>query len=272
MSLKNNNLVEYFFVGVGKSGTSWIYSFIKKYKLLSIPTIKEPYLIDLPPEKRISQIEKLFDDKNKMSDFSTTYYWDKKNAKKIYSYNPNAKIIITMRLPSDRINSHFAFLQRGGMFTNIDLPTYLNNGDVESIVERSNYWSMIDRYIKEFGIKNVLILPLELLRNNPSKYISLLCDFIDSEQIIPTEDDIKPVRPRSKARNTQLAKLAGKSTSILRKLGLLSILGTLKSSKLINKILYVEENMQHVIPDYGDLTERIHQLDEEYKKHVKEYL
>jgi len=269
---ENNNLVEYFFVGVGKSGTSWIYNFLAKYKLLSIPSIKEPYLIDLPQKKQNTLISKIYERKDKMSDFSTTYYWDTMNPSKIHKYNPNSKIIITVRLPSDRINSHFAFLQRGGMFTGLSLSKYLDNGDIESIVDRSDYWDMINRYVSVFGTENVLILPLELLRNNPSKYISTLCGFIGANDITPTEEDKKPVRPRSRARNTSMALIAGKCTSILRKLGLLNLLGAIKSSKLINKMLYVEENNEKQKTDFGSLIEKVNNLDLDYKSRIGEYL
>ena len=40
--------VKFFFVGVGKCGTSWIFEIARKKALMSVPKIKEPYIIDEP--------------------------------------------------------------------------------------------------------------------------------------------------------------------------------------------------------------------------------
>lgn len=234
--------VEFFFVGVGKSGTSWLFSFFKNYSsLLSVPVIKEPYLIDLDETERVTLIKNIYSSYDRMADFSTTYYWDEENPQKIKSYNPNAKIIITVRKPSDRIKSHFNFLQRSGMYTGMSMSKYIESGDPESIVQRSNYWDMITRYETMFGKENLLVLPLEQLRDNPNKYVERICIFLNHSIIVPNDKDIKPVLKQSKARSVFLAKIAKSVASVLREKGYLQVLGRLKNSKIAYKLLYKEK-------------------------------
>lgn len=259
--------VKYFFVGVGKCGTSWIYNFAKKYSLLSIPKIKEPYLIDkVDPEVEIA---KLYTSRENMADFSNTYFFDHDNPRKIYEYNPDAKIIITTRKPSDRIVSHFAFLQRNGHFSEMSVEQYLSSGDPESIIQRSEFWNIYSRYIEYFSPRNILILPLELLKENPAEYTSNLCKFLEIEVIVPNDDDAKPVLPRSKARSKILARTAKYFALKLRSMGFLVVLGKLKESKYIRKVLFSEVKGKDE-SQFGEFQSKLNDLDSQYKNWLGE--
>ena len=200
-----------------------------------------------------------------MCDFSTLYYWDINNAEKIYNYNKFSKIIITIREPSKRIVSHFGFLQRNGLLTESTLAEYLKNGDTQEIIARSNYTDMINRYISVFGKKNVLLLPLEQLQNSPQLYVDRLLNFLDEPSFILSESDTKPVLKSARARSRLLAKLVKTLAGFLRKIGMLSLLGQLKSSKLIRSILFKTVDNQKQAISFAHRTQEITKLDEDYK-------
>ena len=258
--------VTYFFVGVGKCGTSWLYEFLKRHNILSLPSLKEPYLIDKSPSKQQIIIDKLYSKNIKMSDFSNVYYWDVENPKKIYDYNSAAKIIITVRTPSKRIISHFGFLKRNGMIHEETIGEYLLNEDSFHIVARSYYKDMIERYVAKFGEENVLILPLEQLENTPQFYANRLLDFLDEPRVELTDNDIKPVLKSARARNLFVTKFAKHVALILRTWGLLSLLGRLKYSKLIRLALFktIDQSSQGV--SFGNKTKEIARLDQEYSE------
>jgi hypothetical protein len=256
--------VEVFFVGVGKCGTSWLYEFIKRHDILSVPSLKEPYLIDEPPTRQAEIINKLYGRKTRMADFSNLYYWDPENAQKIHEYNPDARIIVTTRKPSNRIASHFGFLKRNGLLSDDSVAAYLNGPDPERIVDRSRYHDMIERYEAAFGAGRVLILPLEQLEQDPQSYANRFCDFISTTRVTLTEQDIKPVLRSARARNILVARLGKYAATTLRRFGLLSLLGHLKSSTLLRRILF-KETVQDVVLDFGPLTRDIHTLDKEYE-------
>ncbi len=263
-----NEKVTFFFVGVGKCGTSWLYAFFKRHELLSLPSIKEPYLIDTSKQKREKRVRSLYTGNRKKADFSNLYYWDQQNPQKIKAYNPDAKIIFTTRKPSDRIVSHFAFLKRNADIhaQGKSLAQYLENGDPEHLVQRSDYPPMIDRYVAQFGTNNILLLPLEQLKNTPQHYTDRLLKFLQLPPITVTPEDTTPVLKRSTARNPILARKAKWIAVLLRKLGLLRILGILKESLPIRHFLFREiQGNEPIDRDFGTQQEAIDQLDRDYQ-------
>ena len=264
--------VEFFFVGVGKCGTSWIFEIARRKNLFSVPKIKEPYLIDQPASRQTKLTKSLYKSFERMADFSNLYYWDPDNSNKIHSYNPDAKIIITIRQPSRRIASNFKFVKRNGECANQSLSQYLDSGDPIDLVARSRYRPMIDRYKSVFGKDQVLILALEHLKADPQDYLNRLTDFCGTERIILSEDDKAPVLQQANARSPLAAKFAKQTAVTLRKLGLLSLLGTLKDSKLVRKFLYSEQRVKSSGQDdsFGQFEEEVARLDKDYIELLKE--
>ncbi len=265
--------VKYFFVGVGKCGTSWIYEFLRRHNIIATPSIKEPYLVNEDDTRRKELIRQLYNPKEgqDLADFSNVYYWDYENAAKILQVNPQAKIIVTVRMPSERIKSHFGFLKRNALVPeDIRLDQYLDEGDSDSLVKRSEYAVILDRYVTTFGRENVLLLPLEMLKYDPQNYADILLEFLECPKHILTDEDKSPVLAAARARVKWLAKFAKWLATILRSFGLLSLLGYLKRMKLVRKILYrpVVEKEQM---GFGKLSKHINQLDETYVELLRDW-
>lgn len=265
--------VAFFFVGVGKCGTSWIFEIARKKKLFSVPKIKEPYLVDQPASKQKKFVASLYKSFDRMADFSNLYYWDAENPQKIFDYNPDAKIIITIRKPSERIISHFRFVKRNGEYANLSLAQYLQQGDSYRLIDRSVYAPMIRRYEETFGRSNILTLPLELLKSSPQAYLDRLTEFCGGDSIELSPEDMQPVLKQSKARSPIMAKVAKTSANLLRNLGLLRILGMSKDSKFIRSILYQESNEgpQVADRDFGEFADQVAALDQQYEPLLKSY-
>ncbi len=273
---KKDNLksqkVKYFFVGVGKCGTSWLYEFLKRHEITSVPSLKEPYLIDQPASKQQDIIDKLYSNPVKMCDFSNLYYWDIDNPQKIYDYNNASKIIITVRQPSLRIISHFGFSKQNGLIREETIGEYLLNGDFLHIVARSDYAKMIERYVSKFGRDNVLILPLEQLKNTPQIYVDRLLAFLEEPQFALSDDDIKPTLKSARARSLIVAKSGKQLAVILRSFGMLSLLGRLKSSKIIRSILFKTVESSNEDVSFANRTKEINELDQAYSKLLSQIL
>jgi hypothetical protein len=228
----------YFFVGVGKSGTTWLYEFVARHGLGSVPKLKEPHLVDAAPAEQARLVRTLFDSTESMCDFSNTYYVDHENPTRIAAYNPDARVVITCRRPTKRTESHFQFLVRSGMTTEPTLDAYLAAGDEHDLVERSDYQPIVDRYRTTFPAAQTLVLPLEGLRLAPQTYADTLCAFMRHPPVALTEQDTTPVLARSGPRNVRLSRAAQRSSAMLRERGAYRLLGALKRSELLRRAMY----------------------------------
>ena len=234
----NDHTIDVFFIGVGKCGTSWIYKHLSRRGDVGVPKIKEPYILNQPVERRPQMIRDLYDDRRPRCDFSNVYYWDSSIPQKIAEHNPDAKIVLTVRKPSKRVSSHFAFLQRNGDFVDMDLLEYLDSGDQEELIGRSDYQKIYDRYTNVFPRDQVLVLPLELLSADVQEYASRLAAFLGIPEREVNESDSEKVLGRSSARLPLLSRSAKQLAELLRARGHLKLLSSLKESMLVRKLLF----------------------------------
>jgi len=126
----NKDKVEFFVVGAARSGTTSIYKHFSMHPEIFLPRVKECNFfsniesldqevyktpkkekqyhmkIITSPEVYSSLFSEAEDDLLK-GEVSPSYLWDKESAKRIYEYNPNAKIIISIRNPIYRAYSHY---------------------------------------------------------------------------------------------------------------------------------------------------------------------
>lgn len=264
--------VEYFFVGPGKCGTSWLYEFIERHGLASVPSLKEPHIVDVDAAEAAHRIDTLYGSTSKMCDFSNTYSGDEGNAAKIRSYNPDAKIVVTCRLPSERIVSHYHFHVRSGA-DDVGLASFLADPTHRHVVDRSDYTTILERYTATFASDQILVLPLEQLSQDPQVYADRLAAFLGADRVVLGDEDLKKVLVRSRARSKKVAKLAMACSAWLRRRGLTSVLGALKRSSAINSVMFVPTDSvaDETTMDFGDISSEVAALDASYPAFVLEH-
>ena len=119
-----------FIVGTIKAATTSLYHYLKRSESIYLPKIKElHYFSDVksladdkeefnPSVKQHSRVIKTLNEYNSLfpfesenyayyADCSPTYLSDCNAPKKIFEYNPDAKIVIILRHPVDRLISHY---------------------------------------------------------------------------------------------------------------------------------------------------------------------
>jgi hypothetical protein len=118
-------------------------------------------------------------------------------AERLHALTPNARVLIVIREQRDHLLSIYReYVNQGGACT---LKRFLHQYDRCRIPQFDwrffCYHLLIRRYQELFGEQNVLVLPFELLRDNPSKFVSSIERFLETR--LTLEIDPHPVR-RSK--------------------------------------------------------------------------
>jgi len=101
-----------------------------------------------------------------------------RNLKKAF---PNAKIIIVIRNQIDYLSSIYSFRVTSKGQEYRSLRKFLYELGKEGLFEKMNYYNLIKDYVDNFGKENVLVIPLEILRNSPEQFIRKLCSFMRIE-------------------------------------------------------------------------------------------
>jgi hypothetical protein len=116
---------------------------------------------------------------------STTYLASPKAATRIHRLNPDARIIVMLRDPTERAYSAYWHLLRGGraLFSFEDTLRYCP----EQLIDRSLYRHQIQHYVDVFGADRVHVVLLEELVAEAGRVLAEVSRFLGLDQAPPFE-------------------------------------------------------------------------------------
>ncbi len=193
---------QFLVVGVQKGGTTTLHSLLKLHPDIFLPNNKELHFFSLNYEKGLSWYSSHFSEAHfyQIAGEITPYYiFHPYVAERIFKDLGHIKVIVLLRDPVARLISHFKHSVRLG-FEELGIceaikkePERLrdalqslkpNNGRHKnhqelSYVSRSLYRSQIYRYWSVLGKENVLIVPSEILFQDPWLILQRIYDFLE---------------------------------------------------------------------------------------------
>lgn len=200
----------FFIVGAAKSGTSSLWQQLKHHPQVFMPEDelnKEPgFFSDIRKGKRtLNDYLSLFSDatnKNTIKligEASTAYLTDPSSAKRIYDFNPQAKIVIILRNPAERAYSLYRWMAQEGyeyaptFEIALKLEKYRSAKKIPNFFEPEYYYNylyfnsglyytQVKRYIDLFGHKNVHVIKFDALKNEFEETYDNLCSFLEIER------------------------------------------------------------------------------------------
>ncbi len=180
-------------IGVQKAGTSWLAEALNEHPEIYIHPKKEAHYFN----KGKFYINKFhyewtFKNKNEkiVGDITPAYIYEENVAEKIHKYNPDVKMIIILRDPTDRCLSQYKMeMTRGTIEENSGLWDAFSRGlpKYGPMKTRGLYNNQLSRYYKYFKKEQILILQYEELQKNPANFIKKAFDFLELDNsFIPT--------------------------------------------------------------------------------------
>jgi hypothetical protein len=219
--------VNTFVVGAAKSGTTTLADYLSMHPEVFVSPVKEPnhFGSDIRVEdfssafkanthldekdyfkreelepRQVSWVRdplnyhKLFEkgsDYTRRADCSTSYLYSENAAEEIFTYNPNARIIIVLRNPITRAFSHYLMALKYG-FTTLSFREAIEEdkrkpekgwGKSELFLELGEYADQIQRYLDYFPLEQVFIHLTEDLSS--SFFYRELCAFLEVDYFEP---------------------------------------------------------------------------------------
>ncbi|MEG3663269.1 sulfotransferase [Celeribacter halophilus] len=238
--------VNFFLVGAAKAGTTSVARFLEEVPGTYFSPIKEPchFCPDINAESRkeferqnlvdldrylaggmneslhmhqveqpnqYSQLFEVAGDAVVIGECSTSYLPSKEAAKRIFEYNPQAKIMAVLRNPVARIRSHYLMDQRIGLERRpledclkeeLDLGEAANFSNCRMYLAQSDYRDQIARFKSFFPSDQILVLRFEDVVADQKMWLPHVLAFLDlppdSVSLVLPRENSADVMPRFK--------------------------------------------------------------------------
>lgn len=190
-------IVDFFIGGAPKAGTSSIYDAMLEHPQICCPNIKEGHYFSLPEVRNTyyevdfiqseSELSSSYRDHDLIcGDFSPSYLRYTNSFERLKSNNPNIKAIFILRDPVSRMISHYLMDKSLG-YTNKNLDELLNSSKNDlfraEYLDNGSYHNGIEKALKTFGEKNVLLVCFEKLKEDFNQEMGRIYKFLDVEDI-----------------------------------------------------------------------------------------
>lgn len=191
-------------VGAPKTGTSSFFRYLAGHPDIFLPAVKELHYFaypevsdtyyDVPFVTSESEYLSLFDNRRNekaAGDLSPSYLFHTRAAERIREFQPEARIIISLRNPIKRAISHYLMDVRLG-YQDRPLAEFMQRTEENRLfhtqyIEVGMYSNQIQAYLDSFGPDNVLILFYDDLVRDPQAYLRQVLAFLGVDQQYPID-------------------------------------------------------------------------------------
>lgn len=233
-------LPNYFYGGPPKAGSSWIYSLLASHPDVFVPDGKYVQFFTDFYDRGIDWYAQQYAEAEAHQiarcDLTTDYLFVPEAAERLALHVPDARIFFSLRNPTERDWSAYQHLLRTGQA----------HGPLEQEADTAHrllsgcsaYSDAIERAWRLFGRENTHILWFDDIRTQPQAAADELFDFlgVPRREIPQAEAGAKNVARA--ARSSRLNGVLKQSAIALRAAGMSRVLGRLKSSPLVDKLLF----------------------------------
>lgn len=198
----------FFIVGAAKAGTTSLYHYLRQHPDVFMPEgAKEPWhfcgLPDPAPSsadryRDFSKYLELFAEAGSckaIGEASVSYLTSPEAAERIYARYPDARIIIVLRNPADRVYSWYSFLCQYGVEPGLSLERALADEDrrIEIAAQRRDTWFVdecvlyyhygliahnIERFVRRFPKDQIHIVLFDDLKARPKETTQKVFEFL----------------------------------------------------------------------------------------------
>lgn len=172
----------HFLLGAPKSGTTWLSDAISQHPELCVSNPKEPHIFSSHKgtfardhsEPDVRKYEKYFDGSGMRIDCSAHTLFCPLAPVRIAKNYPDAKFIICLREPIDRVESHWKMIldTREDKIHGFNWERFMDAWNDEKMKECSKYGEALERWLEVFSLDRFLIIGSSRMKEEPFGVLS----------------------------------------------------------------------------------------------------
>jgi hypothetical protein len=236
----NHRHPNFLYIGATRTGSTWLYTILGRHPQIYLPAAKDIWFFDREYHRGLEWYETFFEgatQEHKAVGEVSHYLFGGDNAERIYNYNPNMKFIVNFRDPIERLISYYHFMtKRAGQ--NYGSLMEFSEKDPIAVQERY-YATCLNKFLNYFSPEQFLVLDFDLIESNPDEYLSTVFSFLGCDPLFIPQDVLRQKIFENKEPHLKsVSFLLFHSAQVARKVGLQTLVGKLKHSKILEHLLY----------------------------------
>ena len=209
------------FVGIGaqKAATTWIYQMLDAHPEVCMAEGKEVHYFSRFFDKGNEWYESKFnhckEDSLKKGEISASYLSSINTPKRIHDYNPDMKLIVSLRNPVDRAVSHIKHLySKDRISRGTSLEKVLK--EHPEIVKNGLYGKHLSCYLDYFDEDQILVIKFKNIKKSPERVVKEIYNFINVDSTL-SPDKLNEKYNTSNQRSSYLYRKTAKLYQKLKK-------------------------------------------------------
>lgn len=174
-------LPDFLIIGAPRAGTGWIAKNLMCHPDIYMPRIKELHFFDRHYEKGIEYYEEIFSHakgEKAIGEATPEYLYLPEIPPLINKHLPDAKLIVSLRNPVDRLYSRY-WNSKAKFIENKEYSFEEKIKSKPLFIEEGYYYDHLMEYLKYFPKEKILILFFDDIKNNPTKVLKEIYSFLD---------------------------------------------------------------------------------------------
>lgn len=233
-------LPNFLHIGPSKSGSTWLHEVLILHPEVFLSQAKDLYFFsryyDRGPDWYRAQFRDAQKEHKIIGEVCPDYLACDDAPERIRKVlGPDVRLMVTLREPTERAFSSFLYLQKHGQAAATFRDTMLTDRD---LLNESRYATHLRRYLEHFDRESIDIALFDDLQADPQAFLDGVTSWLGVAQQQLSPELLEARLPASKARFLPLTVLAKQGANLVRRLDGADLVGKLKRSGLVQRMLY----------------------------------
>lgn len=251
-------LPNFLFIGPDKAGSTWLDAVLRTHPQVYVPVAKDIYFFDRYYDRGLSWYARHFRKAHAghqvVAEICHDYLFDPTAAERIAEVLPDVRVMVCVREPVARAFSSFLHMRGRHGLVRSDFETALR--DVHELIDHGAYHRHLEPYRTLLGRDRIFIAVFDDFQQDPQHFLDDLTDWLGLQRLQLAADQLERKREASAARIRPVAYLVKRAALVARDLRLDGLIGKVKGSPLVQRLLYKPMGEDRPVPSEA-ATQRI---------------
>ncbi len=233
-------LPNFIHIGPGKSGSTWLHEVLSTHPRAYLSPAKDLYFFSRYYDRGAAWYAQQFsgatDRDQIVGEVCPDYLSSHDAAKRMHeTLGSDVQLMVTLREPAERAWSSFLYLSKHGLAA----PTFRETIEREPLLlDEGRYATQLRAFLDLFGRERIHVAVFDDLQRDPQAFLDATTDWLDIDRLELSPSQLEAQLPASAARFRPLAIAAARSAEWVRQHDGAKVVGHVKRSPLVQRVLY----------------------------------